>query len=318
MFFFRMTKLKDQALVDAVKIVRGDKKDSTTKERNTAYKDILDTFGGLIGNKIKSIKGQLSDVPYKELEHHLNTSLIEVLSELDAEKLNNPANIVSYVNSAFNTKINVHSIKRLLGKDEIMPSMRNDQERFRNARKTFKNKYNKFPDLDNDDDLKNFAEIMGIDEDRVKEILHTFSTSAVRSMEQEVAGGDDDSAITLLDTLSSNTPLPDEVYENHELMKTFSKEIERLLEPEEKKVIRLYYHLDDPAGKELTNNELAKETGLSERMVRHWIAMGRKKLEQSEILKKLHSEAMIKSFIKFATNYFKTPEQLVFEIVCQK
>lgn len=316
MFFFRTTHLKDQALVDAVKILRGEKTGSSKKEKDQAYKDILDTFGGLVGNKIKSIKGQLHNVPYKDLEHHIQTSLIETLLE-PTMRSDNPGEIVSYVKSAFGTKINVHSIKRLLGEDDIMPSMRNDQERFKNARRTFKNKYNKFPNFDEEEDLKNFAEIMNIPEERVMEILHTFSATAVRSMEQEVAGGDDDSAISLMETLSSDEPLPTKVYENIELMRTFSKEIDRLLTPDEKRVVRMYYHLDDPAGDELTNNELAEKTGLSPRMVRHWLAMGRKKLEESTKLKELHTIATIKSFVKFATNYLKTTEDLV-SAICQK
>jgi FMN phosphatase YigB (HAD superfamily) len=125
-----------------------------------------------------------------------------------------------------------------------------------------------------------------------------------------------------MDTLSSNTPLPDEVLKDKEIMRVFKKEIKKLPENEQK-VLMEYYHPDKPEAEDLTSNELAQklqkeDPAYTERMVRHWIAIGREKLRESPELKELYTAGLVKSLVKFAMSKYdinKTAETMVFEII---
>jgi DNA-directed RNA polymerase specialized sigma subunit len=327
MFWLKSKKLENEDLVNAVKILQDSK--SSRREKNTAFEDLRETFGGLIGKKMKSVSELASNTKERnEIRHHIETSFLEILMDLTPKSA---GEIVGYIAKAFNTKVNKHSIRNLLGKGEIVSDINKYKIRFKNALRAFYEKNKRMPEFNNVDDegnenkadLEEFAKIIRMPVDKVLEVLKLFGSDTIKSMSEEI-GGDDKGgdAITLMDTLKSNEPLPDEVLRNKQIMQVFMNEIKKLPEREQK-VLMMYYHPDDPNADMLTSNQLAEklqkevDPSFTERMVRHWIAIGREKLRESPKLKELYTASMIKVLVKVAMSKYKTTEDMVFEIVAQ-
>lgn len=319
MFWLKSKKLEGDDLVQAVKTVQGD---SPRREKNKAFEDLRETFGGLIGKKLKQVNELASNNKERqEIRHHIETSFLEILTELTPKSA---PEIVAYIAKAFNTKVNKHSINNLLGKGEIVSDINKYKIRFKNALRTFYQKYKRMPDfnkvnLDNleedSDDIDKFAEIMKSNKEQVLEVLKLFGSGTIKSLFQEVGGDEGENALILMDTLKSDTPLPDEVLRDKEIMKTFKDEIEKLPENEQK-VLTMYYL----SGEELTSNQVAEkmkeeDPKYTERNVRHWIAIGREKLRSNPKLKELYTTAMKNSLVKIAMQKYGSSEELVFEIV---
>lgn len=324
MFWLKSKKLEGDSLVEAVKILQNP--NSPRKDKNRVFDDLRDTFGGLIGKKEKSVREVATNAQERnEIRHHIETSFLEVLMDV---KPNSAPEIVAYIAKAFNTKINRHSIAELLGKGEIIGDIKKYKIRFKNALRTFFEKYRRMPDFnkikvddleDDSDDLSKFADIIKAPEERVIEILKLFGQGTIRSLYQEVAGDEGENALTLMETLKSSEPLPDEVLRDKEIMRLFTQEIKKLPENQQK-VLMMYYHPHDPSAEDLTNNQIAEklqkeDKAYTERNVRHWIAIGREKLRDNPKLKELYMASMIRKFVKRAMIRYKTSEDLVFEIV---
>jgi len=318
MFWLLSKKLEGEDLVQAVKSLQS----GSRKEKNEAFKDLRETFGGLIGKKEKAVREVATNAQERnEIRHHIETSFLEVLMDVKSDKA---PEIVAYIAKAFNTKINRHSISDLLGKGEIISDINKYKIRFKNALRTFYQKYKRMPDFnkinisdleDESDDLNKFADIIKASEDKVIEILKLFGQGTIKSMYSEVAGDEGEGALILMDTLKSGEPLPNEVLKDKEIMRTFKEELKKL--PVRFQRVLTEYYL---SGDELTNNEIAKklqkeDASYTERNVRHWIAIGREKLRQSPKLKELYTASMIRKLVKVAMLRYKTAEDLVFEIV---
>jgi RNA polymerase sigma factor (sigma-70 family) len=342
-------KLEGEEIIEAIKIMRAEK----GTKANKAFTDLRDTFAGLIFKKIKSVNSLAhSQSEREEIKQHVESSFVEVLMDPHME-LTDYKRIIGYIASAFNTKINIHSIQELLGHDEIVKDVWKYKVEFKNALKRYMNDHNKkAPDFDEEEELNDFAKnYMNKKVESVLDILKMFSTSTIRSMEQELGGGDegDDNAITLMDTLKTNEPLPDQVLQDKELMHIFLKEIDKLLTPRQKKLFLMYRLPDNPETeklltadekkkleekdkermkeleekgkgdtkqKPLTNDELAEITGIAPRTVREDISVIKEKLLKSEELKELVASRRINRLVKYALkNYYSTTEDLVFEIV---
>ncbi|MDD5650077.1 MAG: hypothetical protein PHF86_06640 [Candidatus Nanoarchaeia archaeon] len=329
MFWLKSKKLEGDDLVNAVKTLQ----DSATsrKDKTRVFDDLRETFGGLIGKKMKQVSELASNAKEREeIRHHIESSFLEVLMELTPKSA---GEIVGYIAKAFGTKINRHSIAEMLGKGEVIPDVGKYKIRFKNALRTFFQKNKRMPDFNKIDlsqlddenadyeskDLKEFSEILKTDVDKTLEILKLFGQGTIKSMYEEVSGDEGESALLLMDTLKSNEPLPDEVLRNKEIMRLFMEEIKKLPD-NEKKVLLKYYHPDDPGADDLTSNEVAKELGkedpaFTERMVRHWIAIGREKLRESPKLKELYTASMINKLVKIAMLRYRTTEDIIFEVV---
>lgn len=325
MFWLRAEKLEGDSLVEAVKSLQDS--DTSRRVRNKAFEDLRETFGGLIGNKMKSVSSLATSSKEKqEIRHHIETSFLEIIMELTPKSA---ADIVGYIAHAFNTKINIHSIKNLLGKGEIVSDINKYKIRFKNSLRTFHDKYKRMPDfnkvdldeLESDDsDVKKFSEIIKMPEDKVLEVLKLFGQGTIKSMFDDV-GGDGENALILMDTLKSDLPLPDKVLNDREIMRLFEKEIKKLPKNQQK-VLTMYYHPNDPNAGKITSNQIAEELSkedpaYTERMVRHWIAIGREKLRESPELKELYTAGMIKKLVKLAMTRYNTTENIVFEIIAQ-
>lgn len=324
MFLLKSKKLEGDDLVNAVKVLQDIS--SSRKQKNEAFENLRDTFAGLIFKKIKSVSDIARNYQERsEIRHHIESSFLETLMELEPRS---PGEIVSYIAHAFNTKINRHSISNLLGKGEIIGDINKYKIRFKNALRSFFEKYKRLPDFNkinieelesDDDDLKKFSEIIKMPEDKTLEVLKLFGQGTIRSMYEEVGEDKSEKALILMDTLKSNEPLPDEVLKDKEIMRVFMREIEKLPE-KQKKVIMEYYHPDDPYAEDLTSNEIAdklkkEDPAFTERMVRHWIAIGREKLRESPELKEIYTAGLIKSLVKLAMSKYRTTEDVVFDIV---
>jgi RNA polymerase sigma factor (sigma-70 family) len=324
MFWLFSKKLESESLVDAVKVLQDSS--SNRKQKNDAFMDLRDTFKGLIEKKVHSVIDEAQSKDERdEIRHHVETSFFQVLTELTPKSA---PEIVGYIDHAFKTKINRQSIRNLLGKGNIISDIEKYKYRFKNALRDFYKEYKRLPDFnkidpdaaeDESDDVEKFSKILKTDEEKTLEILKLFGQGTIKSMYQEVSGGEgSDEALELIDTLKSNDPLPDEVLEDKELTRILVKEIKKLPENYQK-VLMLYYHPDKPEAEQLTSDQIAAETGISERNVRHWIAMGRKELEKSETLKNLATASMIQKLVKIAMNkYYKGTEDLIFDIVSSR
>lgn len=329
MFWLKSKKLEGDDLVNAVKALQ----DSSTsrKDKTKIFDDLRETFGGLIGKKMKQVSDLASNANERaEIRHHIESSFLEVLMDLTPKSA---GEIVGYIAKAFGTKINRHSISEMLGKTEIIPDVNKYKVRFKNALRTFFKKHKRMPDFNKIDfkqveddtkdyeseDLKEFSTILKADVDQTLEILKLFGQGTIKSMYEEVAGDEGESALMLMDTLKSNEPLPDEVLKNKEIMRLFMQEVEKLPE-DEKTVLLKYYHPNDPNADDLTSNEVASELSkkdpkFTERMVRHWIAIGREKLRESPKLKELYTASLINKLVKIAMLRYKTTEDMIFEVV---
>ncbi|MDD5650225.1 MAG: hypothetical protein PHF86_07415 [Candidatus Nanoarchaeia archaeon] len=324
MFFLKSKKLEGDSLVDAVKTLQNT--DSSRKEKNKSFEDLRETFGGLIGKKEKSIREIAKNQQERnEIRHHIESSFLEVLMDVTPKSA---PEIVAYIAKAFNTKINRHSINNLLGKGEIIEDINKYKIRFKNALRTFFEKYHRMPDFnkvdvddleEGSDDLDKFSEIMKSKKEKVLEILKLFGQGTIKSMYEEVAGDEGENALILMDTLKSNEPLPDEVLRDKEIMKIFSEELKKLPENQQR-VLMEYYHPNDPNADDLTNNQVAEklqkeDESYTERNVRHWLAIGREKLRENNKLRELYTASTIRRLVKIAMCKYKTSEDIVFDIV---
>jgi RNA polymerase sigma factor (sigma-70 family) len=315
-------KLEGETLVDAVKKVQNPS--STRKEKNDAFLDLRDTFKGLIEKKIHSVMDEAKSTSERqEIRHHVETSFFQVLTELTPKSA---PEIVGYIDHAFKTKINRESIKNLLGKGDIISDIGKYKYRFKNALRDFYKEYKRMPDFnkvdlndaeDESDDVEKFSKILKATEEQVLEILKLFGQGTIKSLYQEVSGDEDEGALSLIDTLKSNDPLPDQVLEDKELTRILVNEIKKLPDNYQK-VLMLYYHPDKPEAEQLTNDEIAAKTGITERNVRHWISEGRRALEKSEILKNLTTASLIRKLVKIAMLRYATTEDLIFEVVAKQ
>jgi hypothetical protein len=352
MFYVKCKKLEGQDLVNAVVKLQDSK--SSRKEKNDAFSDLRDTFGGLIGKKFKSVVELASNKDEREeIRHHIESSFLEVLMDL---KPKSPGEIVGYISHAFNTKINRHSISDLLGKGEIVSDISKYKIRFKNALRTFHQKYHRMPDFNKIDledveeessDLKNFAEIMHAKEDLVLEVLKLFGQGTIKSMYQEVARDEGENALILMDTLKSDEPLPDEVLKDKELVRTMKQAINDLTPSDfgkdsgrvkndmdkVKETLLTYYRVGQPEAEELKSDQVAEiifkkyykgksDTTLDQvkRKVRDWIAIGRYALANNKKLHELYTASLTNKLVKFAMSKYRTSEDVVFEVVaeCQK
>lgn len=327
MFWLKSKKLQGDSLVEAVKVLQN--ASSSRKDKNKAFEDLRETFGGLIGKKIKSVSDLSSSSNERnEIRHHIETSFLEILNDLTPRSA---GEIVGYIAHAFSTKVNRHSINNLLGKGEIIGGINKYKIRFKNSLRTFHDKYKRMPDFNKIDlediesdesDVKKFSEIIKMPEDKVLEVLKLFGQGTIKSMFEEVGGDEGGNALVLMDTLRSNEPLPDEVLKDREIMRLFKEEIKKLPENQQK-VLNLYYHPNNPNAEELTSNQIAQklkeeDSAFTERMVRHWIAIGREKLRESPKLKELYTANMNKQLVKIAMLIkYCTTEEMIFEIIAQ-
>jgi hypothetical protein len=371
----RLTEETAAPLADAIIAVHNPK--STGSQRDTAFKLIRSKFGGYIFNKVKAIKRDYYGASeMKELKQHVETEFADALMRFkefspDDKKLAIVKKFMAYLKGGFERKINVHSGEEALGKGKMIGQQY--ATRFKNALRDFIAKHKRAPDLfkvvlkagPNPDpeaedhiiseskDLEEFAKILKTDEKDVLEILNTLGQSFIKSMSQEVAGDGEDAALLLGDTLKSNEPLPDEVLEDSELMRTLIKEIkkipqvwvdfkrkdkskglperidkskpitqekihEKMKEGEDiARVLMEYYHPGKPNAEEPTTNELAAKLKLDERKVRDYIAIGREVLGLSPVLRELYTASMVVKFVKMAMSQHKSTEDLVFEITAQ-
>lgn len=352
MFWLKSKKLEGEDLVNAVKKLQDSA--SSRKEKNDAFLDLRDTFKGLIEKKFHSVREEAENNDERdEIRHHIETSFFKVLTELTPKSA---GEIVSYISHAFNTKINRQSIRDLIGKGNIISDIEKYKYRFKNALRDFHKKYKRMPDFNkvdlNDienetDDVEKFSKILKTTEEQTLEILKLFGQGTIKSMYQEVSGGEDeDSALMLQDTLHSDDPLPDEVLHDKELVRTLKNEIQNLTTNDfnaesrkridkdldkVKKVLMMYYRIDNPEAEELKSDEVAervfkqdyegkgKETlEQIKRKTRDWISEGRRALEKSPILRKLWVESMSKVFVKIAIARYRTSEDLIFEVVASQ
>jgi len=348
MFNFFAKKLEGEEIVEAIKTLRTEK----GSKKNKAFTDLRDTFAGLIFKKVKAV-GSLAHTKEEreEMQHHIETSFLEVLMEPNL-KLDDYKSVIGYIASAFNTKINIHSIQKLLGHNEIITDVWRYKVEFKNALKRYMNDHNKkAPDFDDEDELADFSKnYMNKKVETVLDILKMFSASTIRSMQQEVGGNDsDDNAITLMDTIKSKEPLPDTVLHDKRLVETLMKVVDKKLTPDQKKIFLLYYLPDNPEtnkilndaeknaldGKEkerikelsdkdraetkekpMTNIELSEITGITERNVRHYLGLAREQIRDSEELKELVASRRINVLVKYAMkNYYSSEEDIIQDVV---
>lgn len=329
MFKVISKKLADEALVNAVEVLQDNK--STKSKKNEAFSDLRDTFQGLILKKFNSVKNVASNKSeMDEIRHHIESIFVEAIMGIkpaSGKTKLEPGIIVSYINTIFQTRINVHMMKILLGKTEIIGDIANYKIQFKNGLKKFYKEYHRMPDfnkidLDNiedeeeNTDLTKMAEIMKVSEDQVAEILKLFGENTIQSMSREVAGDGEDSTLVLMDTLHSNEPLPDEVFKNKEIIRVLTKEIKKLPENQQK-VLMMYYHPDNPKAEDLTSDEIAKKLDEKERNVRNWIALGKEQIRKSPELKEMYTASLANKFIKFAIAKYKTSEDLLFEVIAE-
>jgi len=234
-----------------------------------------------------------------------------------------------------------------------MESLEKLKFKFKNALRDFHKKYKRSPDfadiehhkkmienVDNPEDLgeatsdmKKLAEIMKVKVEEVQEYINTLG-GLVSSMDQQVSGDDgkDDNITTLMDTLHTDEPLPDEVLRDKEIRQAIIEAIKESFSAEEQKVIMAYLFTtqadykkaiemfgDENVKKELTNDQVAGITGVPERKVRHYLSKYyREKLQESPVLHDLMMASLVRSMVKMAMSRYKTTEDLIFEIVANR
>jgi hypothetical protein len=265
-----------------------------------------------------------------------------------------PRQVAGYIKSAFATKINVDMVRKLLGKGEVVEDLNKVKYEINNALKKFEVKYKRKMDfsdfelekskiLNADDpafddiegDVKKLADILKIsDVDEVKNMLAEYLNSTGKSLDQEVKGEEgkgDDNVQTLMDKLHTGEPIPDEVLKDKEIRQALMDAIKESFNAEEQKVITTYLFPskadiqkavemfgNEKVKKELTSDQVAGLTGVSERKVRHYLSKYfRDKLIADPVLHDLYTASLIRSMVKFAmsTIEIRTPEDLIFDIV---
>jgi len=294
------------------------------KEDQAHHLKLVDSTGKDFGrqeiSKIKELekKNDLSDDEKKELER------------LKKEEEFVAHNIIGYISSAFNTKINIHSIRELLGEQKNVSP--NRETELKNALAKYKKEHGKMPDFNSEEDVKILAKMMNKKEETVKEMIKLLGGSE-KSLSQDIAGGEDDEkAIALMDTLQSNLPIPSEVLDDKNLLQMLRDDIQNSLTPEQRRVLMFTYPdlfiklkmMSEEDRKKLekidkdrpTTEQIAELTGYTPRMTRHWVATGKEELAKNPKLMEMYNTSSLVKIIKKAIReIFATTEDLIFEIV---
>jgi hypothetical protein len=342
MFLIYCKKLDIQKeLIDAIKTLRTEK----GSKKNTAFADLRDTFAGQIRNKFNSVKhlANYNKDLEDEIKHNIETLFLECLMN-EKMDLTDPYKVLGYINYTFNTRVNVHSIRNLLGQDEIISNLQKNKNDFGNAIKNYFKKNKKMPDFQNEEELEDFSKnFINKKKETVLDIAKMFGTSMIKSLQKEVGGEDsDDNAITLMDTIKSNEPLADNILQDKELKDILFKAIDSS-KPINKKMFLMFYLPDDPetqkiltaeekekfnekmkqvethGHRQLTKEEIAEITGISPRNVRQFIDNVKEIIKKDEDLKQLVYSRRINNLVKFAIrNYYNTQEDLIKEIIKSK
>jgi len=300
MFDLIAKKISDDELIETIRKMR----EGNRSEKNKAFVDLRDTYDGLLRSKYNSVKSIASNSDELEkIRFFIESSFVETLLEKGLT-MDSVPQIKRYFTDQLGYKVTKSNIEEELGKSSIMKDVAALKTRFKRAVSKYRQKYHKKPDLIKDqNDIKDFAEIMGVKEEKIPEILKKIGPRTIQSIFEEIGGEDGVGSEILLDTLKNNEPLPDEILKNKELMKVIINEAKNRLTPIELKVFIKYYN---PGQEHKKREEIAEELGIPERQVRDIIDRRiKEKLMQSPKLKDFASSSIKNRFVLYAMNKFK-------------
>jgi hypothetical protein len=301
MFDIIARKITDDELLETIRKMR----EGSRSEKNKAFVDLRDTYQGLLRsrfNKVKSIASNPSEM--EQLNLFIESVFVEILMEKGL-RFDSVPQIKKYFTDQLTWRISPSNVEEELGKSSIMKDVSALKTRFRRALSRYIKKFKKRPNLiKNREDIKNFADEMGVEPEKIMDILKAIGPHTIKSIFDEIST-DDSSAEILLDTLKSKEPLPDKVLKDKEFMRILKGEIKKLLSEDELNVFMEYYHPDDLSKKRPSREELAKKLDIPHRTVRDILDRKiREKLLKSPKLKEFAKSSMIKRFVMYAMNKY--------------
>lgn len=286
--------LKGEEILEAINTLRT----SRGRTADQAFLDLRDTFSPLLKSRVNSVKHIANNYQeLKEIQYFVESTFSEILlaKQLDTSNLNR---VKAYIKRMMNVKITEMGVKEQLGKTLIITKMQDVY----NALKRYHKKYKRLPDFNDKRDLSDFAKVIKLDIKSVKEVIKGLGSSKIKSIFEEIGGRDTENVETLLDSIKSQEPLPDEVFRDKELMKVFEQMIARYLSPDQRKVFKLYYL--EGGKEERTKNEIAKELGITERKFRHLLDQGKVKLKSSPAIRELLTATKQSRFVRIALKVY--------------
>jgi RNA polymerase sigma factor (sigma-70 family) len=293
-----MSKLNDLEIVDAVKKMR----DGTKSESRKAFLDMSETFQPLIRstfNKVKSLVHSKEDSD--QVMQFISSTFYEILVTSNFD-MNDPIHIKSTLRMVLDGRINKDSVANELGISPLVHDLRRIENDFRIGVAKFHKEYGRLPDLSTDSDIALFAKITERSEEDVKEMSRNIG-NRIDSIYKNVGDTDKgDDQKMLIDVLSSDERLPDELFEKKMFVRTLENVMQRVLSPDERRVFMLYYHPDNWHADDKTKEEIAAELGIGFSKVRFLLEKGKSKLRNVNVIKELRNACRAEEFAKIAAS----------------
>ena len=301
MFWIVAKKLNDQEMVQAVLSLKA----GTPSSKNKAFLDMRDTFNGLIYKALSRVSKAYSDPQEKrDTQAFIEAEFFGILREI--KKSSNPAMIKSYIQRLMGNRINVTRVRDFLGKSSVMKDIRSIEIELGKGLKKYFEKKKDLPNFKNQKEIKELAFIMRKPVDKVEEMISIYGPDKIKSIYSPAETKKVDNNVSiLLDSISNQKPLPDKIYRDKELLKIFIKEMERVLTPDERLVIKNVYRPDDPRApkKKLEDiaADMAKENPQwSFRKVKHELSKAQRKIKNLPLAEEIKYSMMKEQFVKYA------------------
>jgi len=301
MFFLTAKNLNDEGIVQAVEALRT----GNSREKSNAFLDMRDTFSGLIFKSLGSVSKAFSGPQEKkDTQAFIEAEFFEILRGL--KKDSNPAMIKSYIKSQLGRRINITRVNDFLGKTSIMKDIRAIEIELGKGLKKYYVKTKKLPNFKNPNDIKTLARIMKKPVNKVDEMISVYGPDKIKSIYSPAESSkSEENAKVLLDSINSQKPLPDKIYRDKELLKIFIKDMNRVLTPDERAVIKAVYHPENPRAPKKRLEDVAKDLEREDpswnyRRVKHELSTAKRKLKKLPLAEEIKYARMKEQFVKYA------------------
>jgi len=301
MFWLTAKILNDEEMVKAVIVL----KIGNSRDKRDAFLDMRDTFSGLIYKSLSRVSNAYSGPQEKkDTQAFIEAEFFEILRGLKKES--NAAMIKSYIQNQLNRRINVTRVRDFLGKTSIMKDIRSIEIQLGKGLREYFKKKKELPNFSKSTEVKELAKIMKQPLQKVEEMISVYGPEKIRSLYSPSESMKSDNNVkVLMDSISNQKPLPDKIYRDKELLRIFIKDMNRILTPNERAVIKAVYHPEDPHAKKQRLEDVAKDLERQNsqwtfRKVKHELSKAQKKIKKLPLAEEIKYARMKEQFVKYA------------------
>lgn len=298
MFFF-VALLQSNEIIPAIQKLRT----TRGREQDTAFLQLVDRYIGVINSVFARVSQVAeSEKERREVKKAIETIFAEILMSPQM-KLDNPAQVTAYINHQVRAKASLQAIREALGKGSAVTVVEDYKTSVNNAIKRFFMRFHKYPDFREPKDKQELANSINVSLKQFDKMLVAIGPKVVQSLSESVGGEDDEGNVaSLLESMKSDEPLPDKVYEDDEFIRALKGVMKTHLSPDEQKVFSLYFLDEDD--RKLTKEDIAKELNKPLSTVRNWLALAESKMKDVRVVRELRDACQISRMVKQAQTFF--------------